>query len=172
MGLYDDDKAAVTSGDVLDVIYWQAKFAALQLDYALATKQPEAPIKGLLPGVINGCNDVLTRYPQHAEVQAWKAKAEAISKKINQYPEPGEFKGNFAQWKDYSYEAGWRSYNMAKMAAAAEEWGTCKMHTNEAVTQLGRSLTRMAAWPADVQAWITASHAEMEKLDAEAAKKR
>ncbi len=28
MGLYGDDQASVTSGDVLDVIYFQGKFSA------------------------------------------------------------------------------------------------------------------------------------------------
>ena len=51
MGLYDDDRAATTSGDVLDVIYWQAKYASLKFDAALQTKQPEGAIKPLVPDI-------------------------------------------------------------------------------------------------------------------------
>ena len=63
MGLYDDDKSAVTSGDVLDVLYWQTKFQYDKLEHALKTKQPEAQFRMLVAGVVNGCNDVLKEYP-------------------------------------------------------------------------------------------------------------
>ena len=172
MGLYDDDRAATTTGDVQDVIYWQVKYAALKLDAALATRQPEGAIKGILPDVVNGTTDVLQRYPNHAEVQAWKAKAEMIGKKLDPNASPADFKGNFSHWKDYSYEAAWRSYHIAKMAAADEDWTTCKGHASEAVTQFGRSLTRMELWPDDVKHWIKTSHAEMEALSALADKRR
>src|SRR6266478_2030765 len=106
MGLYDDEKEAVTSGDVLDVIYWQTKFAALKFD-------PNAP--------------------------------------------SADFKSNFAQWRDYSYEAGWRSYHIAKMAAEDEDWALARTHALEVDTQFKRTIDRMGAWPADVQAWVRES---------------
>ena len=46
MGLYDDDKANITSGDVCDVMYWQTKYAHQKLDAALKSRQPEAAIRG------------------------------------------------------------------------------------------------------------------------------
>lgn len=172
MGLYDDDKKAVTGGDLLDVIYWQTKFADRKLDAALKSRQPEAAVKGLIPSVVNGANDVLREYPNHAEVKAWKERAESIAGKIDPNAPPADFRGDFAHWKDYSYEAGWRSYHVAKMAAEAQDWSVTLMHAKEAVTQLGRSVDRMAAWPADVQAWVTSAKAEMEKLAEEAGGKR
>ena len=172
MGLYDDDKAAVTSGDVLDVCYWQAKFAADQLDAALKTRQPEGAIKPLVPGVVNSCTGVLKDFPNHGDVKRWKEKAEEVGRKIDPNAAPADFKGNFAHWKDYSYEAGWRSYHVAKMAAAAEDWSVANTHAKEAVTQLGRSVTRMAEWPEDVRNWVTSAKSEMEKLQEQASKKR
>lgn len=172
MGLYDDDKASVTSGDVNDVIYWQTKFAHLKLDAALKSRQPEAAVKGLIPSVVNGANDVLKEYPAHAEVKAWLENAKRIEGKISPNPAPEDFKGDFAHWKDYSYEAGWRSYHVAKMAAAEQKWGVALDHAKEVVTQFGRSVDRMANWPADVQGFIKTAKAEMEKLKEEAASKR
>jgi hypothetical protein len=172
MGLYDDDKAAVTSGDVQDVGYWQAKFNAEKLEAALKTRQPEAAVKSIVPGVIQLCDSVLKDYPIHADVKKWKQRAEDIQKKISPNPEPADFTGTFGQWKDYSYEAGWRSYHIAKLAAAAQDWSVCKSHASEAVTQFGRSVDRMANWPADVQTWIKSAKAEAEQLQAEADKKR
>jgi hypothetical protein len=172
MGLYDDDKAAVTGGDVLDVIYWQTKFAHLKLEAALKSRQPEAPIKGIIPSVINGATDVLKEYANHADAKAWLENAKKIQGKISPNPEPADFKGDFAHWKDYSYEAGWRSYHIAKMAVAEQNWGVALEHGREALVQFGRSLDRMAAWPADVQQFVRTAKDEMEKLKEEAASKR
>jgi hypothetical protein len=172
MGLYDDDKKAITTGDICDVIYWQTKFSHLKLDAALKSRQPEAAIKGIIPSVINGANDVLKEYPAHTDVKGWLDNATKIQGKISPNPEPADFKGDFAHWKDYSYEAGWRSYNIAKMAAAEQNWGKAHEHAKEVVTQFGRSVDRMGNWPADVKTFVTNGKAEMEKLQAEAAGKK
>lgn len=172
MGLYDDDKATVTSGDVLDVGYFQTKFAHLKLEAALKSRQPEAPIAGIVPSVINGATDVLKEYPKHAEVQGWMDNAKRIQGKLSANPEPADFKGDFLHWKDYSYEAGWRSYYIAKAAAAEQNWQMAVMHAKEVITQFTRSIDRMANWPADVQQFIRTSKAEMEKLLEEAEKRK
>jgi hypothetical protein len=172
MGLYDDDKAAITGGDVLDVTYWQTKFAHQKLDAALKSRQPEAAVGSLIPSVINGATDVLKEYANHADAKAWLENAKKIQGKLSANPAPGDFKGDFAHWKDYSYEAGWRSYHVAKMAAAEQNWGVALEHSREVVTQFGRSVDRMAAWPADVQTFVKDGKAEMEKLKDEAASKR
>jgi hypothetical protein len=172
MGLYDDDKQAITGGDVLDVIYWQTKFAHLKLEAALKTRQPEAAVKGLIPSVINGATDVLKEYPNHADVKAWLENAKRVESKISANPAPADFKGDFAHWKDYSYEAGWRSYHVAKMAAAAQDWSVAGEHAKEVVTQFGRSVDRMGTWPEDVKQFITSAKGEMEKLREESMSRR
>jgi hypothetical protein len=172
MGLYDDDKNAITTGDVCDVIYWQTKFSHLKLDAALKSRQPEAAIEGIIPSVINGATDVLKEYPNHADVKAWLENAKKIQGKISPNPEPADFKGDFAAWKDYSYEAGWRSYHIAKMAAAEQNWGKAHEHAREAVTQLTRSVDRMANWSPDAQTFVKTAKPEMEKLQEEVAAKR
>ena len=59
MGLYDDDKSSTTKGDIADVIYWQVKFANEKLNAALASRQPEYPIRFMCVDVINGSKDLL-----------------------------------------------------------------------------------------------------------------
>lgn len=172
MGLYDDDKAAITGGDVLDVIYWQTKFSHLKLDAALKSRQPEAAVAGIIPSVINGATDVIKEYPNHADAKSWMENAKRIQGKLSPNPAPADFKGDFAHWKDYSYEAGWRSYYIAKMAAAEQNWSVAAEHAKEVVTQFGRSVDRMAAWPEDVKQFITTAKAEMEKLKEEAVARR
>jgi hypothetical protein len=174
MGLYDDDNAAVSSGDVLDVIYWQTKFAHLKLEAALRSRQPEGAVKGLIPDVRNGAQDVLQRYPNHGEVKGWLENAKKIEGKINPDAAYADFKADFAHWKDYSYEAGWRSYHIAKMAAATQDYSTADQHAREVITQFGRSLDRMGQqnWPAEVQQFVKTARPEMEKLHEEALAKR
>ena len=174
MGLYDDDNAAVTSGDVLDVIYWQTKFAHLKLEAALAGRQPEGAVKQLTPDVRNGAQDVLGRYPNHAEVKTWLENAKKIEGKITPNAAHADFKADFAHWKDYSYEAGWRSYHVAKMAADVQDFSTADQHAREVITQFGRSLERMGPqnWPADVQQFVKTARSEMERLHEEGLAKR
>ncbi len=172
MGLYDDDNNAITAGDVLDVIYWQTKFAHLKLEAALQSRQPEHAVGSLLPDVINGATDVLQTYPNHAEVQGWKARAEQIRTKINPNAAPAAFRGDFDHWKDYSYEAGWRSYHVARMAAEAQDWNVALQHAREVLTQFGRSLDRMAHWPAPVQEFIRTAREEADAIRQQAEGRR
>ncbi|HYE20577.1 MAG TPA: hypothetical protein VEA69_19165 [Tepidisphaeraceae bacterium] len=164
MGLYDDDNAAVTSGDVLDVVYFQTKFAQLKLDAALKSRQPEHAVGSLIPSVINGAEDVLKTYPNHAEVKGWVENGKKLQGKISSTATPEDFKADFAHWKDYSYEAGWRSYHVAKMAFAAQKLDQARQHASETITQFGRSQDRMTNWPADVQQFVKSAKAEMEQL--------
>ncbi|HEX8913464.1 MAG TPA: hypothetical protein VF796_13980 [Humisphaera sp.] len=166
MGLYDDDNAAITAGDLADVIYWQTKFAHLKLEAALKSRQPEYAVRGLIPSVVSGAADLLKTYPNHAEVKAWHDRAKAIEPKIDPNAAPADFRADFAHWKDYSYEAGWRSYHMAKAAAAKQDNGVALSHAKEVVVQFGRTVDRMAAWPADVQAFVRSAAAEMEAMKA------
>ena len=172
MGLYDDDKKAVTSGDVLDVVYWQTKFAALKLEAALKGRQPEYAVRGIIPSVVNGCEDVLKTYPNHGEVLQWMSRAREIGNKIDPNAAPADFTTAFGPWKDFSYESGWRFYHLAGMAAAAGDWMWAHSYASDAVQHLGRAIERMAAWLPDAQAWITQAHGEMRALQEEAAKKK
>ncbi len=172
MGLYDDDKQAVTSGDLLDVIYWQTKFAAQKLEAALKSRQPEYAVRGLVPSVVNGCEDVLKTYPNHGDVKKWMADAREIEKKIDPNAAPADFTTAFGPWRDFSYESGWRFYHLAKMAAAAGDWTWAYSYASDAALNLGRAVDRMAAWPQDTQTWITRAHSEMEAFREEAVKKK
>lgn len=172
MGLYDDEKAGTTSGDIFDVIYWQTKFAYLKFGAALKSRQPESAIKGIIPGIINGCDDLLKTYPNHEDVKKWRAEAIDTQAKIDPNAPPADFKANFAQWKDFSYESGWRFYNLSKMAAQTGDWTWAYSHAGDAETHLTRAIGRMAQWPEDVQAWIKSALEEMVALKESAAKKK
>ena len=168
MGLYDDDNASVTGGDVLDVIYWQTKYGYQMLEAALKSKQSEGEIRLLLASVINGCNDVLQTYPNHADVKAWLAKAKAIQAKVNPDSRPEGWRGDFTAWGEQAYEMGWRAANIARMAAAIQDWDKTLGFGRDAVTYLTRAKDRMAKWSPEAQKFVTDTLPEMEKLVATA----
>ncbi|HEY0719883.1 MAG TPA: hypothetical protein VGE50_01390 [Gammaproteobacteria bacterium] len=172
MGLYDDDNSSITGGDIFDVIYWQTKFAAQKLDAALKSRQPESAIKGIIPAVIHGCDDLLATYPNHSEIQKWKQTAEVIQGKINPDAPPADFKSDFAHWKDYSYESGWRFYHLAKMAVEVNDWSAAHEYAGDTETHFGRILERMHAWPSEVHEWISSTYVEMAGLRETAASKK
>ncbi len=170
MGLYDDDMASVTSGDVLDVIYWQTKYGFNMLEAALKSKQDEGEIRMLVASVINGCNDVLKTYPNHADVKAWLDKATMIQGKVDPNSRPGGWRGDFTAWGEQGYEMGWRAAHIASMAVAIQDWDKAKGFGRDAVTYLIRAKDRMANWSADAKAYVEKTLPEMEKLVAEANK--
>jgi hypothetical protein len=164
MGLYDDDKSATTKGDIADVIYWQTKFANEKLQAALASRQPEYPIRFMCVDVINGCNDLLKEFPNHEDIKGWKSKAESIQKKCSDTAPAEDVKTSFQYWKDHSYESSWRFSNLARMFAAQDEWAKAKSFANDALTHFGRLADRSAQWPDDIKAWITKAKADTEAL--------
>ena len=171
MGLYDDDKKSTTSGDLADVIFWQVKFASEKLNAALASRQPEYPIRFMCVDVINGSAGLLNEYPNHEEIKSWKAKAETISKKVNPDAPPEDVKTSFKFWNEQAYENSWRYSNLARMFAASDEWAKAKSVGNDALTYLTRAEGRMEQWPDDIKAWVTKAKKETEDLMAKATAK-
>ena len=171
MGLYDDDKAGQTTGDILDVIYWQAKFAYLKFKAALAAKQPEGDIRFVIIDVVRGCEDVLKEYPNHTEVKAWLDEAKKINAKVDQSSMPQGWRGDFEAWGQHSYEMGWRAAHIARMAQAIQDFDKVKGFARDAVTYLKQAKERMANWSADAKSFVEKTLPEMEQL-LEAALKR
>lgn len=172
MGLYDDDNAAITSGELASVGYWQTRFEAERLEQALKTRQPEAAIARLVPSVINMSADLLKEYPNHADVQKWKLNAETVQKKLDPNPLPADFKGGFVHWNEYAYECAWRFSNLARMAAKEEDWGNAHSYASSAIQNLERATSRMTNWAPEAQEWVKTTLPEMEKLDQMIQKKR
>jgi hypothetical protein len=164
MGMYDEDRAAVTVGDLADTVYWQTKFARLKLEAALLSRQPDHAVRGLTADVAAGAADVLRSFPNHADVAAWRDEAAAAAEALDPAALPADFRPDFAHWTNHAYEDGWRAYHLAKMAAADQDVRVCLVHAREAVTQLTRAAARMAGWPVDVRQFVMLALPEMAKL--------
>jgi hypothetical protein len=164
MGLYDDENAAVTAGDLADVIYWQTKFAHLKLEAAVRTRQPERAVGALVAEVTAGAADLLRTFPNHREVAAWRDRALAVAERIDPTAAPANLRPDFGHWTDYAYESGWRSYHMAKSAVAVGDARVALAHAREAVAQLTWAEGRMADWPVDIRQFVKLARPEMAKL--------
>jgi hypothetical protein len=164
MGLYDDDKQSATTGDILDVVYWQTKYAALQLQAAVAGRQPEGAVRQLVPGVINGCNDLLKEYPNHDGLKQWQQYARDIETKIDPNAPSADFKSSFAYWKDFSYESAWRFCHLALMSEQDDDLTMARSYASDAEKNLNRAVDRMTDWPDDIKVWVNKSLSDMQRI--------
>ena len=155
------DKAPVVRGDILDLYYWQAKYAARRLDAAVETRQPDSIMLDVIPPVINACAEVLKEHPHHEDVRSWQKRALLLRQRIKPYAMPGVTDPSFAHWIDPHYEAGWSSYHLANMSLEAEFWGWARSFAADALNRLGFLSGRMSGWAPDVQHWIRAATQEM-----------
>ena len=173
MGLYDDDNAAITSGDISNKEYWYAKFFSTKVDEALKTRQPEGAIKDLLPEAIKAYDELLKTFSNHDDVKKWKEKAASIQGKINPKAEWARFKTDF-HWDDNSFMHGWVEYNWSKLATSKSEWDIVYEQARAAHNHLGEygAQKNMKGWPADIQKWITDADAECDKMWEESRKHR
>jgi hypothetical protein len=173
MGLYDDDLAAVTSGDISNKEYWYAKYASQKVDNALKTRQPEGAIKDYLPEAIKAYDAALATYPNHEDLKKWKEKAVSIQGKINPNAEWARFKSDF-HWDNGPFEHGWVEFNWAKLAAQNGEWDVVYEQARSAHNHLGEygAQKDMRAWSDDVKKWVTDSDTEAQNIWEESRKHR
>lgn len=165
MGLYDDDNAAITSGDQNQKEYWYAKAHAEKLELALKTRQPEGAIKDFLPTAIAAYEEALKTYSGHEDLKKWKEKAIAIQSKVNANAEWARWKADF-HWAEDVFMHGWVELNWARLAKTAGDWNTVYEQARSAGNHLGDygAQKHMKGWPADIQKWITDGKAEADAL--------
>ena len=173
MGLYDDDNAAIQSGDQNNKDYFYAKAASEKVALALKTRQPEGAIKDLLPEAIKAYDEALKTYPNHADLKSWNEKAKATQGKVNPNAEWARFKGDF-HWGEDVFTHGWVEYHWAKFAKTVSDWGTVYEQSRSAGNHLGDqgAQKHMKAWSAETQKWITDAKTEMDALWEESRSKR
>jgi hypothetical protein len=129
MGLYDD--AAITSGDVSDRDFVNAKVDYERLEDALKLRQSERVVDGALQSLNSSLETALKSYPDHEEVKKWKARSDEIGAKISKDPqgqdETPKFRDN---WGQYVYPT-LGNYLRAKGFAREEQWEDAWKTANE-----------------------------------------
>jgi hypothetical protein len=83
-GKYDyEHEPGVTGGEVDNFNYRWARERVAKLDADLKARRPEDEIAGHLVRIARHAGRALAKYPDHAELRAWLAKAETIRSKLS-----------------------------------------------------------------------------------------
>jgi quinol monooxygenase YgiN len=171
MGLYDDDNAAVTTGELKLRDYWRAKFNDQMLDQALKSRQDEGAIGYTLIGSVSLLDELLKTYPNHEDLKKWKQKAVTIQGKIGpDFNRSGGFTKSCV-WNEHSYQEAYVGYHCGKMFAANNEWAEAYDCYRTAAQKLNFLQDRTEAWPADAVAFVKEKNSEVETLRDEMGKK-
>ena len=172
MGLYDDENAGVAGGDLPEEAYWEARATYEQLEAALKTEQPWNAIADWLPRAIAKFDAVLKDYPNHADVLAWKAKANGIDAKIDpKYNK--DWKPGFP-WKQEGFRKGWAELHMLRYLRANNAPGLSEPDWKKVYFAARRvhsgwdGIHDTHEWPEEARKLVEAGRAEAERLKAEA----
>ncbi len=172
MGLYDDDNAQVTEGDINDENYWGAKAFSTAVDEALKTRQPEYSVGRLLDNALEMYEEALKTYANHKDLLAWKAKAEEVKGKIDPKAKSESFKPDFP-WGDNYYWQGWASINHARMAKEAGDWQTVFVQARNVRGRWYHCTSKAEkAWSDDVKKFFQEGYEQASELQSEANKKK
>jgi tetratricopeptide (TPR) repeat protein len=172
MGLYDDDNAAVTTGDLALRDYWRAKFNDMMLDQALKSKQSEGAIGYALIGAIQLLDELLKTYPNHEDLKRWKQKAVTIQGKIGpNFSRSDSFTANCV-WNQHSYQEAYVGYHCGQLFGQQNNWPEARDCFRTAAQKLEFLQDKVDLWPAENAAWVKEKKAEVERLRDEAGKKK
>ena len=165
MGLYDQSDANLNQGELPLLDYWRARFDATMLETAIATRQPEGRIGLELASAIRLLDSLLTRYPRHQELIAWRARAAAVSKQIDQNATRSAAFTGRCLWGEHSYREAWVNLECARVARAEDDAALardCERTARQKLEYLHRRIAandNIEGWPPEALAWIRERYA-------------
>jgi len=174
-GLYANDAASMTSGPIASRDYWQSKFNAGQLEQAIKDHQPEGAIALQLISATQLVDDLLKKYPNHRELQAWHDRFTAVQKQIgDNFDRSAEFKPG-CLWNQDSCMQAYVGYNTAKTALASNDQELAFMMSGLALDKVNiltdPSEDRMKDYPDAAKAWIKQLKPELDEIHESSGKK-
>lgn len=172
-GLYADEDAKVTSGDLNDQDYWWAKFDVMMLEEAIKTRQPEGRVSIDLASLRRKIETLVQKYPAHEGIQKWKARADDVAERIDEDTDRhAPYKPGFL-WAEANYAQAWVNWHWANEAVKANDAQNAKGLLGNVVRNLEMLSKpgRMDHYPADVRAWVEKTLPEAKALQASLPKK-
>ena len=156
-GLYGDDAAKVTSGDIDDQDYWWTKFDMMMLDLAMQQRQPEGAISLALASTINRLDELVKKYPNDDELKAWQKKAKDIDAKID--PNARNKGTSFnpgCPWDEANFAQIWVNLNHASMKVEAKEDNDALglLQNVERNLEIMLRPDRMKDYPEELRKWV------------------
>ena len=167
MGLYDEvDPKDLTTGDLYDRDYWDADFNAKMLEIALKTRQGEGAIQVKIEESIRTLDPLIAKYPAHAGLKAWKARGEAILKKISPDANRGESFSGECPWNQVNLEQLWFNFFFGKMAFERKDYNQAQICLSNVVQNYQFILRpeRFNQYPEDLQKLLNDSKPMAEEM--------
>ncbi len=167
-GLYSNDATSMTSGPIASRDYWESKFNADQLEQAIKDRQPEGAIALELISATQLVDDLLKKYPNHHELQAWHDRFTAVQKQIgDNFDRSAEFKPG-CLWNQDSYMQAYVGYNTAKTAMASNDQELAFMMSSLALEKVNiltdPDADRMKDYPDAAKAYIKGIKPDLEEI--------
>lgn len=162
MGLYADDVAAITNGDVNDRDYFQAKFDMMMLDMAIKQRQPEGRIGFNLVSALRNIDDIAAKYPNHEGIKQWRAKVQNVQKQIDPNADRQAAWKPGMPWDESNFVQYWVNFYTTKECLKNNERDKAKMYFSN-VRQNMEFLSRperLKDYPAELQKWFDDSKQE------------
>jgi hypothetical protein len=165
-GLYGDGNKDVASGELNDQDYWWAKFDATMLELAIKTHQPEGHIAVDLASSIRRLDDLMKKYPKHAEIAQWTARAKQVDAKIDQNaPRSASFTQD-CPWDEANFAQLWVNLHWAKFAYSVKDYNTAYSDMQNVMQNYQFMLRpdRMKNYPDDLRAYVVDSKPGADQL--------
>lgn len=172
-GLYAEEDAKVTAGDLHDQDYWWAKFDAMMLEEAIRTRQPEGHIAMDLVSSLRRLESLSRKFPDHADIQKWKARAQEINEKIDEDKDRHTpYKPGFI-WNESNFAQAWVNWHWAQVANKQNDAQQAKGLLTNVIQNLEllSKPGRMANYTDENRTWVEETLPKAKKLHAELAKK-
>lgn len=175
-GLYDDDTAKITGGDILDIDYWNAKWNYERMDEAIKSRQPEGAIAVEVGSLVRDLDELSKKYSNDTELKKWHDHAAEVEAKIDPNANRSASFNEGCLWKEGNYRLAYISYGAGKMAEDAKHWADAHDWLRMAIQNLGFLQDRLAKndrvvnWPPEFVTWIKTTRADAEKQKAEVVK--
>jgi len=165
VGLYDSNDADITSGDLNSQDYWWTKYDAMMLEIALKQHQPEGRIGIDLAIALRRIDDLLKKYPKHADILKWKAHFEEIQAKINPDANRSDNFTTECPWDESNFAQLWVNVHFLKYLVDQKNWNDAEPLVSNIKQNYEIMLApdRMKNYPEDLRKWVTDSKAEADK---------
>lgn len=172
-GLYADEDQKVTDGDLHNQDYWWAKFDAMMLEEAIRTRQPEGHISIDLASSLSRLKSLSEKFPEHADIKKWKARAEEIAEKIDEDKDRHTpYKPGFI-WAEANYAQAWVNWHWSQVAVKQNDAQQAKGLLTNVIQNLEllSKPGRMANYTDENRTWVEETLPKAKKLKAELSKK-
>lgn len=159
------DAATVTAGDLDDQDYWWARFDARMLEDAVRTHQPEGRVAVDLASSIRRLDELAARYPRHAEIARWRARAKEVAARLDPNALRNVAYGPGCLWGEANYAQAWVNWHWGRMELdAGNRQGRGLVAHALRNLDLLSAPGRMDHYPAEARQWVVDTRQAAQRL--------